>query len=121
MTWNTRILPFIEQNAMWETVAWRQEGTTIAKKRQRKTDVCDLCTLLRQGNLSIALRFFFGLILRPAIQMVRESGRRMVCTNNIRQLALGLMNYESSHGQCLKNHVLMATSFARTRLSPPTG
>jgi hypothetical protein len=33
--------------------------------------------------------------------MVRESGRRMVCTNNIRQLALGLMHYESSHGQLL--------------------
>jgi prepilin-type N-terminal cleavage/methylation domain-containing protein/prepilin-type processing-associated H-X9-DG protein len=38
-------------------------------------------------------------LLLPAVQMVRESGRRTVCSNNIRQLALGLMNYESAHGQ----------------------
>ncbi len=38
-------------------------------------------------------------MLLPAVQMVREAGRRTVCSNNVRQLALGLMNYESSHGQ----------------------
>ena len=38
-------------------------------------------------------------ILLPAVQMVREAGRRTVCANNTKQLALGLMNYESAHGQ----------------------
>jgi prepilin-type N-terminal cleavage/methylation domain-containing protein/prepilin-type processing-associated H-X9-DG protein len=38
-------------------------------------------------------------MLLPAVQMVRESGRRTVCSNNVRQLALGFMNFESSHGQ----------------------
>jgi prepilin-type processing-associated H-X9-DG protein/prepilin-type N-terminal cleavage/methylation domain-containing protein len=38
-------------------------------------------------------------MLLPAIQMVRESGRRTVCSNNVRQLALGLMNFESSYSQ----------------------
>ena len=38
-------------------------------------------------------------MLLPSVQMVPESGRRTVCSNNVRQLALGLMNYESSHGQ----------------------
>jgi prepilin-type N-terminal cleavage/methylation domain-containing protein/prepilin-type processing-associated H-X9-DG protein len=38
-------------------------------------------------------------ITLPAIQMIRESSRRTVCSNNVRQLALGLMNYESSHRQ----------------------
>ena len=38
-------------------------------------------------------------ILLPAVQMVREAGRRTVCSNNVRQLALGLMNYESSHAE----------------------
>ncbi len=38
-------------------------------------------------------------MLLPAVQMVRESARRTVCSNNVRQLALGLMNFESSHGQ----------------------
>jgi prepilin-type N-terminal cleavage/methylation domain-containing protein len=38
-------------------------------------------------------------MLFPAVHAVREAGRRTVCSNNVRQLALGLMNYESSHGQ----------------------
>ncbi len=38
-------------------------------------------------------------LLLPAVQMVREAGRRTVCSNKVRQLSLGLMNFESSHGQ----------------------
>lgn len=37
-------------------------------------------------------------LLLPAIQSVREAGRRTVCLNNIRQSTLGLLNFESSHG-----------------------
>lgn len=37
-------------------------------------------------------------ILLPAVQMVRESARRTTCLNNIRQIILGLRNYDSGHG-----------------------
>ena len=37
-------------------------------------------------------------ILLPAVQMIREGARRTECMNNVRQLALGAMNYESAHG-----------------------
>ncbi|MCH2183436.1 MAG: DUF1559 domain-containing protein [Mariniblastus sp.] len=37
-----------------------------------------------------------GLLL-PAVQMVRESARRTECANNIRQLGLACLNYESSY------------------------
>ena len=42
--------------------------------------------------------FVDGYLLKKA-DKVRESGRKTVCSNNVRQLALGLMNFESSHGQ----------------------
>ena len=35
-------------------------------------------------------------MLLPAVQQVREAARRTACSNNVRQIALGALNYESS-------------------------
>ncbi len=37
-------------------------------------------------------------LLLPAVQAAREAARRSQCVNNMKQLALGFMNYESTNG-----------------------
>ena len=40
-------------------------------------------------------------LLIPAVQSVREAGRRITCTNHFRQVSLAVLNYASAHNDRL--------------------
>jgi prepilin-type N-terminal cleavage/methylation domain-containing protein/prepilin-type processing-associated H-X9-DG protein len=64
--------------------------------RRRRRGFPAAFTLVELLVVIAILGILIGLLL-PAVQVARESARQSTCRNNIKNLALGILNYESSN------------------------
>ncbi|MCA9236821.1 MAG: DUF1559 domain-containing protein [Planctomycetales bacterium] len=81
------------------------EITGVARTKSHRPGAALRRVLNRAGFTLVELLVVIAIIgvlvalLLPAIQAAREAARRSSCLNNVRQIALGTLNYESTFGE----------------------